>query len=410
MITNILAAGGPVVVTSTKTDVLAAAAYRSRQGRCWIFDPTATLPGDLRTLTGVETLRWSPVQASSSWDRGALRMARLLAAAGGARRDHWRERAEAMLAALLHAAALGGAGMAEVQRWVLRQDLVSPATVLARQGADLACDVLAGLAATDHRELSGIYSSAARILYVYSSEAVLAAAEEPNFDPAAMVRSSDTVFVVSPSREQEAAAPVVVAIVDEIVRAAYEAGQIGGSSGQRSGSSGGRRPPEEKPGAPGCGLTLVLDEMANIAPLPGLAGIVSEGQGQGVLTVACLQDMSQARARWGPQADGFFTLFGTSVVLGGVRDVRTLEDLSLLCGEVEVRVRSTTRSRRPWSLSSLSRSDSVSTRKERRLPPAAIGGGKPGHALCLSGGSAPSWVRLTPCWTEEPWRALLGQA
>ena len=47
--------------------------------------------------------------------------------------------------------------------------------------------------------------------------------------------------------------------------------------------------------------------------------MVSEGGGQGLVTLACLQDLSQARHRWPGQADGFPSLFGTTVVLPGHR-------------------------------------------------------------------------------------------
>ena len=83
-------------------------------------------------------------------------------------------------------------------------------------------------------------------------------------------------------------------------------------------------------------VLLALDEVANIAPIPDLPAMVSEGAGQGLLTLACLQDLSQARARWGTQADAFLSLFGTTVVLGGIADMPTLEALSALAGEVEV--------------------------------------------------------------------------
>ena len=37
---------------------------------------------------------------------------------------------------------------------------------------------------------------------------------------------------------------------------------------------------------------------------------------------AGLQDLSQARARWGTAADGFLSLFGTTVVLPGIGELR----------------------------------------------------------------------------------------
>jgi len=91
-------------------------------------------------------------------------------------------------------------------------------------------------------------------------------------------------------------------------------------------------------------VTLVLDEVANVAPLPDLPAMVSEGGGQGLLTMACLQDLSQARVRWGKAADGFFSLFGTKVLLPGIGDLPTLEAVSRLAGQADVGVSSVNRS------------------------------------------------------------------
>ena len=110
--------------------------------------------------------------------------------AGAARPDgrtgesaHWTERAEALLAPLLHAAHLAGAGMETVLRWVLRQELEPARATLAADGVDTAADVLTGLAATDPREQSGIWSTTAGLLAAYRFDAVLDNAAAPNFDP-----------------------------------------------------------------------------------------------------------------------------------------------------------------------------------------------------------------------------------
>jgi hypothetical protein len=67
VVPNVLPAPGPVLVTSTKTDVLEATlASRSQLGRCWLLDPTGTL----RPPPGANLIRWSPVRASISWDKG----------------------------------------------------------------------------------------------------------------------------------------------------------------------------------------------------------------------------------------------------------------------------------------------------------------------------------------------------
>ena len=66
VVPNVLAAPGPVLVTSTKPDVLQATlASRSQLGRCWLLDPTGTVP----LPPGADLVRWSPVQASDGIQR-----------------------------------------------------------------------------------------------------------------------------------------------------------------------------------------------------------------------------------------------------------------------------------------------------------------------------------------------------
>ena len=59
--------------------------------------------------------------------------------------------------------------------------------------------------------------------------------------------------------------------------------------------------------------------------------------GQGLLTLAYVQDLSRARTRWGPAADGPLSLFGTKVLLAGIGDIRTLDAVSRLAGQGDVR-------------------------------------------------------------------------
>jgi type IV secretion system protein VirD4 len=69
---------GPVLATSVKDDLAAATfAWRSRQGPCWIFDPTRT--SGLRPLAG-----WSPLAVCPDWS-AAQRVAGWLVEATPAR-------------------------------------------------------------------------------------------------------------------------------------------------------------------------------------------------------------------------------------------------------------------------------------------------------------------------------------
>ncbi len=142
--------------------------------------------------------------------------------------------------------------------------------------------------------------------------------------------------------------------------------------------------------------------------------MISEGGGQGLITLACLQDLSQARHRWPGHADGFPSLFGTTVVLPGIGDVGTLGALSTLAGDEEIPTRTCRPGRsltdRPFTdLLSGGRphfGESVSTQWRPRLPVDAITGGMPGHALSFDHRNQPSWIPLTPSHIDEPWRSL----
>lgn len=377
VIPNTLAAPGPVVVTSTKTDILAATlAARQRMGRCWLLDPS----GSIEAPPGVEPIRWSPVAAARTWDESLVVARSMTGAARPAARfgdaAHWTERAEALLAPLLHAAHLRNGSIEEVLSWVLRHDLETAGGVLAASGLRLARDVLEGIEATDPREQSGIWSSAAGVLAAYRSEAVLDRSTPVNFDPATLISTRDTVYVCAPARHQDLVAPIVVAFLDQARAGSYA----------------------RWPGGPP--LTLVLDELANIAPIPDLPALVSEGGSQGVLTLGCLQDLSQARQRWGPAADGFLSLFGAKVVLPGIGDLHTLEMVSRLGGEIEVAAPSL--SRGPWWAAGRGAPTwTWSGHRQRRLPIERVQQQPPGHGVLLSGAAPPAPVRLPAWWAME---------
>jgi type IV secretory pathway TraG/TraD family ATPase VirD4 len=369
LVPNVLLASCAVVTTSTKDDVLVATRRRSEVGHVLLFDPsgTTTCP------PGVQRVGWSPLAAAGTWDGAvhtadAMVDAARLRARGAGPHDHWTERARALLAPLLHAAALGGSGITDLAGWVDLRDGRTPLAVLVRHAGEAhqAPAALGGLLATDPRELSGIWSTASGALGAWRTDAARAAATAPPLDVARFVSGTSTLHVVSPSRHQVATAPLVAGVLDALVHATYERHDRGAR------------------------LLLALDELANVAPLPSLPAIVSEGAGQGVIVLGCLQDLSQARVRWGHAADGFLSLFPTTVVLPGIADRPTIDALSELAGRHDV---ATT------SVSSPRRGHRVVTRslvERRRLPPDEVARGRPGHALVLDATNRLGWVALTP--------------
>lgn len=404
LIPNVLSARGAVVTTSTKPDVLDATfETRMTHGTCHLFDPT----GSVADRPGVHRLRWSPLTACVSW-RNALSTARALVVVGSGGADasrtgssHWTERAQALLAPLLHAAAREGADMRTVLMWVDRRQALPAQQALSGPPGDdrsIARDLLDGIVSTDERELSGIWSTASGALGGFRSTEALSATCDPDFDPHDFVRTADTVYIAAPSHHQALVAPLVVGLIDDIRRATYARAADRTERG---------RPP----------VVLALDELANIAPLPELPSMISEGGGQGLVTLGCFQDLSQARHRWPGQADGFPSLFGTTVVLPGIGDVATLEALSVLAGDEELLTRTVSRGHtltgRPFAdlmaMGTPQVSEQLSTQWRRRLAPDDITRGQSGHALAFDSRNQPSWIALAPAHLAEPWVTLRGR-
>lgn len=277
--------------------------------------------------------------------------------------------------------------MRDVLRWIDRHDGAAALEILDKHpGRDeAAADLLTGIVATDAREQSGIWSTASGVLAAYRTEAAMASTTLPPLDFDEFCAGPNTLYLCSAGRRQRQFAPLVVAGLGDVRDATY--------ARSRDGHEG---PP----------TLLALDEVANIAPIPDLPAMVSEGAGQGLLVLACLQDLSQARTRWGQAADGFLSLFGTTVVLRGIADTATLRDLSALAGHREVTTTTVSRSVDRWGR--IRPSTSVSPSHEARLPVDAVARGVEGHALVLGPDKDIAAVRLTPAHARAPWRELVG--
>ena len=196
---SVLCHPGPVVVTSTKPDVIGLTSWaRERLGRVWLWDPSGTLD----VPEGVEELRWSPVVGCSDLDEAVARAYALSSSARPTQSvhdTHWIERAQAL--------ARPAAARRRPRRWrrsppccpgCTAHQLLAPITVLKDNGSDRAAELLEGIAHTEARELSGIFSTADSLLSAYRTDAALRAASAPNFDPAAFAVPARHYLLVCP--------------------------------------------------------------------------------------------------------------------------------------------------------------------------------------------------------------------
>jgi type IV secretory pathway TraG/TraD family ATPase VirD4 len=147
-------------------------------------------------------------------------------------------------------------------------------------------------------------------------------------------------------------------------------------------------------------LLLLLDEAANIAPIPSLPNLLADGGGTGITTVAVLQSLAQARHRWGqPAAEALWDAATTKVVLGGLAQADDLQRISRLAGDIDEPT--VTRTTGPGGGSM-----SVAERRLPALPVEMLRTLPQGQAVVLARHTAPVLTRLRP-WTDLPQAATI---
>ena len=334
VIPMILDAPGAVVTTSTRPDNITVthAARRSLGRPVAVFDPQGLAAGV------PDGLRWSPVRGCDSPQTAMIRARGLSAGTGMSRTvdggDFWQAQTETVLRALLHAAALDGRPPRDLYRWSLDPAAVTEAvTILGRPTAAPGWDnALEQAAHSDPRTRDSIWLGVRQALSALADPRVLDAVTPRDgeaFDPAAFLRERGTLYVLGTASGAGAAAPLVSALVEDMVETARRLAAA---------SPGARLDPP---------LLLALDEIGNLAPLPSLPALMSEGGGSGVTTLAVLQSLSQARDKWGEQQAG--TLWDAAIakiILGGGSNARDLTDLASLIGDRDEETTSVSRDQR----------------------------------------------------------------
>ena len=391
IIPNVAAWPGPVLVTSTRRDVLdATARWRGHQGVGWIFDPLGVVDP---LPIGTYRLVWSPLRGCRDWDT-ARRRAEALAVDSGRgveNSSHWRTRAAQLVAVALHSAACGDRDMATLWSWVHAQR-AEPLQALCEAPAAKA--VLQGLLATPERERGSIWSAAQGVLAAFDTQAVCQAADAVPvlpFDPLDFLAGSQTVWVVAPSDAPTDGAPLVVGMVEEVREAA-------------------RRLSDEQ-GALPIPWLCALDEAATICPLPALPRMLAEGGGRNIVTLVALQDLRQAADRWGQAAaQSFLTLAGAKLILPGLADAETLRTLEALAGRDFIPQTTTTVStgRHPGRYGAdRSQSTTHGWVEQPTVPASAWRSGPPGSAWALVGQYAPAQIQLVDPARTPPFAGWL---
>ena len=334
---------GPVVATGVRRDIMLwTHPWRAATGApMWLCEPM--LPPGTVLPAGVEPVRWSPLSGCDSMLTAKLRAEALFAAVseGGANDQFWRNTGQTLLAAYLTAAAHRDGSIRDVLNWADRDSDRSPADALRwasdqitdpveREAVQSIASQIEAAVTQDPRYKAGVTGQVLQALEPFRLPHIRRMCDVPigdSFDPAVLLRSSGTIWMLGSESHQRQAAGVCTALTAAIVEVARELGRDAGRL----------RPP----------LLLALDEAVNVAPIPRLEQLLATGGGSGIQTMVVLQSMAAARNAWGKElGDALLDFNNAKIVLGGLSDADDLQDLSTLLGVREERVTQTSRSGR----------------------------------------------------------------
>lgn len=281
-------ADGPVLVVTSDLSVWAETKdARAKLGPVLVYDPGHLCDTPAR-------LHWAPTAGCEQPDRAAARAAALLAPVRPqARIDAaTADTAETLLQCWLHAAAVDGRPFRQVHRWALGGSAHEPVRLLRTHTK--AASGLAGLlesALTAHPERREMAQElTVRAFGALSSVHIREACTPNRADALALDSFMDeggTLYVVGEPIENPRSSPGTMPLLTALASDVVEHGRR-----MAARSSDGRLDPP---------MTLVLDDVAAVAPLPRLPELLAAGQEQGLPTIALLRSPEQGRARWTQQ-------------------------------------------------------------------------------------------------------------
>jgi hypothetical protein len=308
--------GGPAVVVSSKDDLLQYVMER-RWGPMALIDmrpsPAPVYPEGLDKFAYDPTVSTCTPHEALAVAESIMQTATVARGWGANQvsdRGIWDSRAVGPLAALLYAAS--PAGNCQGIEWVLRAvDNVNPdcasepgwhQTVSICHSVEVLALGLRRILEMEEPRPRDSVAVTMRAALTAWLRTTLAAEGVPRFDPRFLDDPQATLFVLVPADGTVAACAVT--LLDSLIR--------------RWRDKTAARAPLER-------LLMIVDDLANTAPIPNLRYIVGEGRGLGINLVAAVQASSQLETVYGTAyADELRDIFPATVIMYGARDLELL--------------------------------------------------------------------------------------
>ena len=278
-------AEGPVLVVTSNPAVWSDTKdARSKLGPILLYDPTHLCDTPAR-------LHWPPTAGCEDKQTATSRAAALLAPIRPTAKldEALADTAETLLRTYLHAAAIDGRTIRHVHRWTQGsqvQDAVRILRTNPKASPGSAGELEAALTAHPERRdmAQELTSRALAALFTVNIREACTPNRTDALTLDSFVDEGGTLYVVGESIEDPRTNPGAMPLLTALVSSVVERGR---RMAERS-SSGRLDPP----------LTLVLDDVAAVAPLPQLPELLTTGTERGLPTLALLRSREQGRARW----------------------------------------------------------------------------------------------------------------
>ena len=393
LVPALLDAPGAALVTLTKVDdLLLTFGPRASNGRpCVVLDPFGLVPG-------LPEVVWDPIRGcvdpmvaerrAKAFTAGTVKGA-VAGGHGDAAARFYAAEAAKVLQGFFHAAALVGASLEEVLRWVARPLAATQPTEILREHPHSAAfwdGLLHGALHGDERTAGNTITTVQQAMSLFFQDEIRRrCVPGPGRSATAVadvIAAGGTIYLLGREDPYASASPLMTAFAEHVLDTALEAANR---------SSWGRLCPP---------FHAVLDELPSTAPLPSLRTRMANERALGISFVWAAQTWHQLTAVFGEhEARTLLGLTNNLVVFGGSKDVAFNKEVSDLLGQVRV-------GRTSWNTSRMG-GRQTSGEDIAILTPAEVRELKERHALVLAESGAPIIARLHRCIDGKSGRALL---
>ena len=300
---------GPVLTTSTRADLhQLTSPLRSGRGPVYVFNPEGV--GDVPS-----TFRWDLLGVCTD-ELMAFKMADWLAGGTEGYGDlaWFEEQGTISMSGLLLAAAMTGATLADVYQWTQRRGHERALAALAEYGNPQLHAAVRALM-EDNKTAASIRTTIARALkWAVIPQLAAAVDRSGTFSARELALGGGTLHLIASGDSRSVITPLLRALACYVH---YEAGLAGSKTAV------GRLDPP---------LLMAMDEVAQVCPVP-LPDMLADSAGKGITIVSVAHSLAKLEERYGEHgAANIWAISGVKMLLRGITEPQTLEDVSRVCG------------------------------------------------------------------------------